>query len=76
MTQKAGKTIVAWAFEAALDPATLRPGKITIEFRGKPMTIPEIDVVRWCGATEATSLLNPAQAEYYERLKSALGQGR
>lgn len=76
VVQKAGKTIVAWAFEAAFDPATLRSEMITIEVRGKAMTIPEIDTVRWCGANEAKSLLNPAQAEYYQRLKSALGQAR
>lgn len=70
--QKAGKRIAAWAFAGNFEPDTLIPEMVTIRVKGREMTIPEIDEVRWCGGDEATSLLNPAQAVYYERLKSSL----
>lgn len=70
--QKAGKTIVAWAVEADFDPNTLDSASVTITWRGRDLTFPEIDEVRWCGRSEAESLLNPAQATYYERLNAAL----
>ena len=72
VTQKAGKRIRAWSFAAELEPDTLTPEMVTIQVKGREMTIPEIDEVRWCGEDEAISLLNPAQAVYYERLKSSL----
>lgn len=76
VTQKAGKRVTAWAFGADFDPGSLTPEMVTITVRGRKMTIPEIDEVRWCDRDEACSLLNPAQAVYYERLKSVLGDVR
>ena len=70
--QKAGKQIVAWAVEADFDPSTLVSGSVTIDMRGRAVTFPEIDEVRWCGRVEALRLLNPAQTVYYERLNEAL----
>lgn len=70
--QKAGKTIVAWAVEADFDPNTLSSDSVTVNWRGREITFPEIDQVRWCGRENAVSLLNPAQAVYYERLKASL----
>lgn len=72
VTQKAGKRIVAWGFDADFDPESLTPEMVTISVRGRDLTIPEIDEVRWCGAAEAFALLNPAQTVYYKRLKSVL----
>ena len=72
--QKAGKHIVAWAVEADFDPAELVSEQVTIELRGRPVTFPEIDEVRWCGRGDALRLLNPAQTVYYERLNDTLGQ--
>lgn len=72
--QKAGKHIVAWAVEADFDPFDLVSAHVTVEIRGRPVTFPEIDEVRWCGRVEALRLLNPAQRVYYERLNDALGQ--
>lgn len=72
VTQKAGKRIAAWAFAGEFEPDTLTPEMVTIQIRGRELTIPEIDEVRWCGEDESASLLNPAQAVYYERLKSSL----
>lgn len=76
VTQKAGKRIVAWAFAGDFDPSSLTPEMVAIEVRGRPLNIPEIDEVRWCGEDSARSLLNPAQAVYYERLKSVLADLR
>ena len=74
--QKAGKEIVAWAFEADFDPETLTGDTVTLTVRGREVTFPEIDEVRWCARTEAEQLLNPAQSVYYERLNAALGTRR
>ena len=76
VTQKAGKVISAWAFAADLDPESFRPEMTTITIDGRPLVIPEIDEVRWCGRDESQDLLNPAQTVYYERLKSALAGER
>ncbi|MEX1004840.1 MAG: NUDIX domain-containing protein [Acidimicrobiia bacterium] len=70
--QKAGKQVIAWAVEADLDPSALQSEPVTIDVRGRSMTFPEIDEVRWCGRSDAVRLLNPAQAVYYERLNEAL----
>lgn len=70
--QKAGKHIIAWAVEAELDPSELLSEPVTIDLRGRKVTFPEIDEVRWCGRSEAGRLLNPAQTVYYERLNDAL----
>lgn len=70
--QKAGKRIVAWAFEEDFDPDTLDGDSVTVNWRGREIRFPEIDHVRWCGRSDAERLLNPAQAVYYERLEAVL----
>jgi len=72
VTQKAGKRILAWAFAAELDPATLAGDTITLTVRGREVNFPEIDEVRWCRRAEAERLLNPAQSVYHQRLNAAL----
>jgi predicted NUDIX family NTP pyrophosphohydrolase len=75
--QKAGKHISAWAVEADLEPSALVSEQVTIDFRGRSISFPEIDEVRWCGRVEAMRLLNPAQTVYYDRLAEILdGPGR
>lgn len=69
-TQKAGKTVLAWALEADFDPATLTSGLVTIHWKGRDITFGEIDEVRWCGRAEAERLLNPAQVVFYDRLSN------
>lgn len=71
--QKAGKRIVAWAFEADYDPTTLAGEETTATIRGRQIRFPEIDEVRWCSGAVAAVLLNPAQVVYYERLNAVLG---
>ncbi len=72
ITQRAGKTVSAWATAAAFEPETLAGGTVTTVWRGRPITFPELDEVRWVGRREADRLLNPAQAVYYERLNRTL----
>jgi predicted NUDIX family NTP pyrophosphohydrolase len=49
--QKAGKHISAWAVEADLEPSALVSEQVTIDLRGRSITFPEIDEVRWCGGS-------------------------
>lgn len=72
VTQKAGKRITAWAIAADFDPAELAGDEVTIEWRGRTLTFPEIDEVRWCDGEESARLLNPAQIVYFARLRKAL----
>ncbi|HSJ29139.1 MAG TPA: NUDIX domain-containing protein [Acidimicrobiia bacterium] len=77
VVQKAGKRVRAWAVEAAaLDPSALRAERITVEWRGRWITFPEIDEVRWCDRQESARLLNPAQVPFHDRLIGVLDGGR
>jgi predicted NUDIX family NTP pyrophosphohydrolase len=71
--QKAGKRVRAWAVEAALDPASLQADEVAVVWRGRRVTFPEIDEVRWCDRQESARLLNPAQAPFHDRLIALLG---
>ena len=64
-TLKSRKVIVAWAVEAAFDPATLNPGTFTLYGR----QFPEIDRVVWVTVEMARRMLNPAQEVFLERLE-------
>ncbi len=68
ITQKAGKTVLAWAIEALFDPTTRASQSVTIHWKGRDVTFGEIDEVRWCGRAEAERLLNPAQVVFFDRL--------
>ena len=73
--QRSGKRVELWAVEADFDPATLDGDTVTMRWRGRVMTFPEIDEVRWAGTDEARILLNPAQAEFVDRLIATLATG-
>jgi predicted NUDIX family NTP pyrophosphohydrolase len=66
--QRSGKRVVAWAIEADYDPETLAGDTVTMPWRGRLLTFPEIDVVRWAAPDEARMLLNPAQRAFVDRL--------
>ena len=74
VVQRSGKRVRVWGFEADFDPESLDGDTITMYWRGRLISFPEIDEVRWVGSDEAGVLLNPAQALYYERLKSLLDE--
>jgi predicted NUDIX family NTP pyrophosphohydrolase len=73
---KSGKTIYAWAVEADLDAAGLQSNSFEIEWppkSGQKQSFPEIDVFRWFDPAAARLKAAPAQAEFLERLITALG---
>ncbi len=75
--RRSGKTVHAWAIEGDLDPATLRSMEIEVEWpprTGQMMVVPEIDRVAWARPPEARRRLNPAQAEFVDRLLVALAR--
>lgn len=75
ITQKSGKTVLAWAVEGDLDPAQARSNTFSIEWpprSGRQQDFPEIDRVEWFGLEEARRRLKPAQVPFIERLVAAL----
>jgi predicted NUDIX family NTP pyrophosphohydrolase len=78
ITQKSGKTVVAWAVEGDLDPALARSNTFSLEWpprSGRIQAFPEIDRVEWFDATEARRRLKPAQVPFVERLEASLADG-
>ena len=70
-TQRAGKTVLAWAMEGDFDPADLVSNDFSIEWpprSGRMASFPEIDRVAWVTAQEAARRLNPAQVVFIDRL--------
>jgi len=75
--QKAGKLIHAWACAGDADPATIKSNLIKIELprgSGRWLEIPEIDRAAWFSPPIARHKINPAQAEFIDRLEAALGK--
>ncbi len=74
---RSGKTVRAWAVEGDLDPGGLRSMEVDVEWpprSGVFHRVPEIDRVTWARPTEARRRLNPAQAEFVDRLLRALAR--
>ena len=73
--QKNGKVVSAWAAEGDLDPDAVHSNSFTMEWpprSGRTAEFPEIDRVGWFGIDEAREKLNPAQAEFLDRLLELL----
>jgi predicted NUDIX family NTP pyrophosphohydrolase len=69
--QKNRKEVLAWAAEGDLDPSTVRSNTFTIEWpprSGREASFPEIDRAEWFPVELAREKLNPAQAEFLDRL--------
>jgi predicted NUDIX family NTP pyrophosphohydrolase len=69
--QKGGKVIRAWAAEGEIDADAVRSNTFTMEWpprSGRTAEFPEIDRAGWFGVDEAREKLNPAQAEFLDRL--------
>ena len=77
--QKAGKRIHAWAWEGDADPATATSNAMRTEHprgSGRWLTFPEVDRCAWFDPATARLKLNPAQAQFLERLEAVLaGEG-
>jgi predicted NUDIX family NTP pyrophosphohydrolase len=75
--QKAGKEVHAWALEGDADPDRVTSNTIWVEWphgSGRRMKIPEVDRCGWFDPDAARGKLNPAQAEFVDRLEAALGE--
>lgn len=73
--QKAGKVVQAWAVAGDLDVAKFRSNTFEMEWpprSGKKQTFPEIDRAEFFTLDEARKKINPAQAEFIDRLQKLL----
>ncbi len=73
--QSGGKTVIAWAVEADLDPDDLVPGTFTMEWpprSGRQQEFPEIDRVAWVDPATARTKLIKGQVPFVDRLLDAL----
>jgi predicted NUDIX family NTP pyrophosphohydrolase len=78
ITQKSGKTVVAWAVEGDLDTALAVSNTFSMEWpprSGRREMFPEIDRVAWFEPDEARRRIKPAQAPFIDRLETRLGGG-
>ncbi len=76
VTQRSGKVVSAWAAEGDLDPQTVESNTFELEWpprSGRTAEFPEIDRADWFSLDVAREKLNPAQAEFVDRLAERLG---
>lgn len=76
--RQSGKTVVAWAVEADLDPADVVPGTFELEWpprSGRTQAFPEVDRVAWVGPDDAVRLLVKAQRGFVPRLLDVVRPG-
>ena len=69
--QRSGKNVSAWGVEGELDPSTVRSNTFTLEWppkSGRLQEFPEVDRVEWFSPEVARNKINPAQAEFVDRL--------
>ena len=68
---KSGKVVHGWAAEADFDPAELHSNHFSIEWpprSGRQQEFPEVDRAEWFEPEVARDKINPAQAEFIDRL--------
>jgi predicted NUDIX family NTP pyrophosphohydrolase len=76
VTQKAGKTVHAWAWQGDANPLAITSNTVRTEWprgSGKWLTFPEVDRCGWFDPQTARVKLNSAQAELIDRLEQQLG---
>jgi predicted NUDIX family NTP pyrophosphohydrolase len=69
--QKGGKTVITFAQERDIDPATIVSNTFEIEWpprSGRPQTFPEIDRAAWFDLDHAREKINAGQAVFLDRL--------
>jgi predicted NUDIX family NTP pyrophosphohydrolase len=74
--QKGGKRVCAWALEGDLDPAAIESNTFELEWpprSGRMVEVPEVDRAEWFTLERARGKINPAQAEFLDRLSRAAG---
>lgn len=75
--QKAGKTVLAWAFEGDADPTSIRSNSFKMEWppnSGSWREFPEVDRAAWFPLAEARARINPGQADFLSQLERLLGR--
>ncbi|MBA3443781.1 MAG: NUDIX domain-containing protein [Gemmatimonadales bacterium] len=73
--QKAGKLVHAWAWEGVADSDQVTSNIMRTEWprgSGRLITFPEVDRCAWFDPATARHKINPAQAEFIDRLELAL----
>ena len=71
--QRGGKVVQAWAAEGDLDADSVRSNTFTMEWPPRSGTMrefPEVDRAAWFSLEEARERINPAQAEFLDRLSA------
>ena len=74
--QKAGKLVHAWAWEGDADADRVTSNTMRTEWprgSGRFLTFPEVDRCAWFDPAMARKKINPAQAEFIDRLELELG---
>lgn len=74
--QKGGKVVDAWAAQADFNPQELRSNTFTMEWpprSGAQREFPEVDRAEWFDPETARQKINPAQADFIDRLLDQLG---
>jgi predicted NUDIX family NTP pyrophosphohydrolase len=69
--QKSGKVVQAYALEGDLEAAAIRSNTFTMEWpprSGREAEFPEVDRAEWFPVELARERINPAQAEFLDRL--------
>jgi predicted NUDIX family NTP pyrophosphohydrolase len=69
--QRGGKVVQAWAAAGDLDADAVRSNTFTMEWPPRSGTMrefPEVDRAAWFSLVEARERINPAQAEFLDRL--------
>jgi predicted NUDIX family NTP pyrophosphohydrolase len=72
---KSGKLVLAYAVAGDLDAAAVSSNTFEIEWpprSGRAQSFPEIDRAGWFDLATAREKLNPAQAEFVDRLETLL----
>jgi predicted NUDIX family NTP pyrophosphohydrolase len=73
--QKSGKRVRAWALAGDLDAEQIQSNTFSMQWpprSGRIQEFPEVDRAQWFRLDEAREKLNPAQAEFLERLSDML----
>ena len=69
--QSGGKSVTAWAIEAEVDPAAVRPGTFELEWprgSGRIQQFPEVDRVEWFDIPTARDKIVTGQRALLDRL--------
>lgn len=75
VTQKSGKTVIAWAIEFDLDATSIRSNTFQMEWpprSGRFQVFPEVDEANWFNVNDAKKKINPAQAVMIDELAAKL----